>query len=54
MVTSSYISWKLVSRDEVSDGVISEYESPIQNSNQKYHLSVLVTPQGEHHRYSVI
>lgn len=51
---NSYIDWKLVSNHVDADCVISEFESPIKNSTRKYHLSVVVTPEGERRSYSVI
>lgn len=51
---SSYINWKLVSHMADADREFYEYECPIQNSNRKYHLSVVVDPMGERHSYRVI
>ena len=49
-----YIRFKLISCSEDDDRCYSEFERPIDNSDQKYHLSCVVTPGGEYHHYSVI
>ena len=56
MVTSlskGNIDWKLVSTNVGIDCESYEYEAAIFNSKKKYHMSVLVTPKGEHRSYSV-
>lgn len=57
MVTSyvsKHINWTLVSSCKESDRLSYEYEAPISDSDRKYHLSVVVSPDGEYQFYSVI
>lgn len=48
------IEWKLVSSQTEAENVISEYESetPIKGSKKKYHLTKVVSPDGEKRSYS--
>lgn len=48
------IHWKLISNEVHLDTMIREYEASILNSQCKYHLSVVVLPEGESRTYSVI
>lgn len=49
------IHWKLVSSEETDDFVIlREYECPVPHSHRKYHLYVVITPEGEYRSYSII
>ena len=48
------INWILVSRCADPDRLSYEYEAPIFNSDRKYRLSVVVSPDGEYRSYSVI
>jgi len=57
MVTSyasKHINWTLVSSCKEADRLSYEYEAPISDSDRKYHLSVVVSPDGEYQFYSVI
>lgn len=47
------IHWKLISTISGRDSVTYEYEAPISDSIKKYHLSKVVTPDGEYRTYSV-
>lgn len=49
-----YIKWNLVSCSANGDRCCSEFDSPIDYSDRKHHLSCEVTPEGEYHHYSVI
>lgn len=49
-----YIKWNLVSCSVDDDRCCSEFDSLIDNSPSKHHLSCVVTPEGEQHSYSVI
>ena len=51
---SKYINWTLVSSCMGPDSLSYEYEAPISDSDRKYHLSVVVSPNGEYQSYSVI
>lgn len=49
-----YIKWNMVSCSVDDDRCSSEFDSPVDNSERKHHLSCVVTPDGEYHHYSVI
>lgn len=51
---NQYIKWNMVSCSVDDDRCISEFVSPIDYSDDKHHLSCVVTPDGEYHHYSVI
>lgn len=47
------IQWRLISTVSSCDSVTYEYEAPISNSFKKYHLSRVVSPDGESRTYSI-
>ena len=47
------IRWNLVSTITGYDDVTYEYECPVPNSNKKYNLSKVVTPDGVHLSFGV-
>ena len=50
------IQWKLISTISVGDCVTYEYECDPESyysDSRKYHLTKVVSPDGEHHTYSV-
>ena len=47
------IAWKLVSSNIVTGCESYEYEAATSNSKKIYHMSVVVSPEGEHRSYSV-
>lgn len=51
---NEYIRWNSVSCSVDEDSCWSEFETPIHNSDRKYHLSCKVTPKGEYRHCSVI
>lgn len=51
--SSTGIRWNLVSTITGCDDVTYEYECPVPNSNKKYHLSKVVTPDGVHLSFGV-
>lgn len=52
--TNKYINWNLLSSRVDGDRCYSEFESNIDNSSRKYHLSYVITPSGDNLSYSVI
>jgi hypothetical protein len=51
--SNAVIQWTLTSTVTGCDSVTYEYECPIPNSDKKYHLSKVVSPDGARLSYSI-